>query len=410
MNDPPDGDRTPIVTSRRRSTAALAITDRRHDRARRAAGPRDALRRPPGPQRRARRLMAGGRARPTTSGPPSTPPAGRSRSRRSWTWPCTARTASTPIPTAAARRPARRLPDVAGGRPLFGAVRRPLPRRRVGRASAGPTRSPSSTPAPGPGTLARAVLAAAPGVRGGAALRRRRGRRAAQRARHPAGVESRADLPAGPIDGVVLANELLDNLPFRLAVHDGAWREAYVVDGAGRLVRRGPVGAVRPAAGGAAGDRRPTARGPRCRTPPRRGSARPARIVRRGHGRRRRLRPRRRPPSSPRSPWRAWLRTYRGHERGRHPLADPGDQDITVDVALDQLPEPDAVRTQAQFLRRWGIDELVDEGRAAWRRPRPRARPRGDGDAQPGRRGGGAARPGRARRVRRRSQWIAPIA
>ena len=40
----------------------------------------------------------------------------------------------------------------------------------------------------------------------------------AQRALHPAGVESRAELPAGPFDGVIVANELLDNLPFRLAV------------------------------------------------------------------------------------------------------------------------------------------------------------------------------------------------
>ena len=40
----------------------------------------------------------------------------------------------------------------------------------------------------------------------------------------------------------------------------------------------------------------------------------------------------------------------------------PGDQDITADVALDQLPEPDVVRSQAQFLHRWGIDELVDRG------------------------------------------------
>ena len=40
--------------------------------------------------------------------------------------------------------------------------------------------------------------------------------------------------------------------------------------------------------------------------------------------------------------------------------------DITADVAVDQLPEPDEVRTQAQFLQRWGIDDLVDEGRAAW--------------------------------------------
>ena len=65
-------------------------------------------------------------------------------------------------------------------------------------------------------------------------------------------------------------------------------------------------------------------------------------------------------------PWRAWLRTYRGHERGEHYLARPGDQDITTDVAVDQLPEPDVVRSQAQFLQRFGIDELVDEGRRAW--------------------------------------------
>ena len=29
-------------------------------------------------------------------------------------------------------------------------------------------------------------------------------------------------------------------------------------------------------------------------------------------------------------PWREWLRTYRGHERGEHPLRAPGTQDITV--------------------------------------------------------------------------------
>ena len=65
-------------------------------------------------------------------------------------------------------------------------------------------------------------------------------------------------------------------------------------------------------------------------------------------------------------PWRTWLRTYRGHERGGHYLADPGEQDVTAQVVLDQLPEPQIVRTQAQFLQRYGIDELVDEGRRAW--------------------------------------------
>ena len=54
------------------------------------------------------------------------------------------------------------------------------------------------------------------------------------------------------------------------------------------------------------------------------------------------------------------------NERGEHYLARPGRQDITTDVPFDQLPEPDAVRSQAQWLRLHGIDELVEEGRAVW--------------------------------------------
>ena len=45
---------------------------------------------------------------------------------------------------------------------------------------------------------------------------------------------------------------------------------------------------------------------------------------------------------------------------------NPGTQDITIDVPFDQLPEPDAVRSQSQFLQRWGIDELVAEGVRVW--------------------------------------------
>ena len=50
----------------------------------------------------------------------------------------------------------------------------------------------------------------------------------------------------------------------------------------------------------------------------------------------------------------------------RTTCATPAQQDVTAQVCLDQLPEADTVRTQAQFLQRWGIDELVEEGRAAW--------------------------------------------
>jgi SAM-dependent MidA family methyltransferase len=63
------------------------------------------------------------------------------------------------------------------------------------------------------------------------------------------------------------------------------------------------------------------------------------------------------------------LRTYVGQQRGAHYLRQPGEQDITVQVLIDQLQnvrEPDAVRTQAQFLARWGIDELVEEGKKVW--------------------------------------------
>ena len=67
-----------------------------------------------------------------------------------------------------------------------------------------------------------------------------------------------------------------------------------------------------------------------------------------------------------RLPWREWLRTYRRHERGGGYLDAPGTQDITADLAADQFPEPDVVRSQAQFLQRYGIDDLVEEGRQAW--------------------------------------------
>jgi SAM-dependent MidA family methyltransferase len=216
----------------------------------------------------------------------------------------------------------------------------------------------------GPGTLARAVLAAQP-VCAGSLRYIAVERSPAQREQHPAGVESRAELPSGPIDGVILANELLDNVPFRLAVFDGAWREALVAEGEHGFVEvlsppLAPVPAVLPA--------RPVhgARAPiqddasawvsRART-----LVRSGRVVVIDYAR-----------SSTAEmagrPWRDWLRTYRAHGRGEHYLADPGEQDITADLALDQFPEPDVTRTQAQFLSRWDIDDLVAEGRRAWQR------------------------------------------
>jgi SAM-dependent MidA family methyltransferase len=68
-------------------------------------------------------------------------------------------------------------------------------------------------------------------------------------------------------------------------------------------------------------------------------------------------------------PWTDWLRTYAGHERGGHPFERLGQQDITADVCVDQLARVRPLtsdRTQADWLGDLGIEELVDEGRRTW--------------------------------------------
>ena len=64
-----------------------------------------------------------------------------------------------------------------------------------------------------------------------------------------------------------------------------------------------------------------------------------------------------------------WLRTFVGQERGGHPLDNPGTCDITTDVAVDQLAmiaRPSVITKQRQFLERLGIAQLVEEGRQIW--------------------------------------------
>ena len=214
----------------------------------------------------------------------------------------------------------------------------------------------------GPGTLARSILAAKPRCLQSlnyVAVEVS----AAQRALHPKGVESRETMPKRAINGVILANELLDNLPFRLFVFDGTWMEAFVAktpDGVFVEVLHKPAALpmVLPQTA-ALGSRVPIQddastwvnnalslidRGSLvlfdyC-------SDTTAEVAA--------------------MPWREWLRTYKDHERGGHYLLEPGSQDITAQVVLDQLPAGFVAMTQAQFLQQWGIDELVLEGNAYW--------------------------------------------
>ncbi|MGA0132631.1 MAG: SAM-dependent methyltransferase, partial [Ilumatobacteraceae bacterium] len=168
--------------------------------------------------------------------------------------------------------------------------------------------------------------------------------------------------PSAPFVGVIIANELLDNLPFRLFVFDGGWREAFVESDGERFVERlvttsdiphflppaaahGARIAIQDAAVHWGGSALSLLNAGRlvvfdyCTT-----SVEMA--IR---------------------PWRQWLRTYSIHERGLHYLQSVGLQDVTVEVAIDQLPSTTAVTTQAEFLRAFGIDQMVAEGRAAWR-------------------------------------------
>ena len=214
----------------------------------------------------------------------------------------------------------------------------------------------------GPGTLARSILVAQPECLGAmhyVAVEIS----ASQRALHPQGLNSRETMPDGPITGVVLANELLDNLPFRLFVFDGSWMEAFVSQASGGqfvevlrapdvvpscLPRTAPLGSRAPVQEAAASWVRDC-------------------LSRIDHGRlllfdycsastaEMAL-----------SPWREWLRTYRDQGRGTHYLSDPGSQDITAQVMLDQLPAGFASLTQADFLKQWRIDELVREGADHW--------------------------------------------
>lgn len=211
----------------------------------------------------------------------------------------------------------------------------------------------------GPGTLARAVLQAAPQWAGRYVAVEVS---AAQCDMHPDGVRSLPSLPTEPLRGVVIANELLDNLPFRLLVFDGTWREAHVTVQQGRFLEVLVPLHERPTwlpARAPHGARIPWQQSAATWVADVRGRLRTGRLLCLDYVT---------PTTSELAgmPWREWLRTYRGHERGGHYLAQPGEQDVTTQVALDQLPPPDAVRTQAQFLQRWGIDDLVDEGRAAW--------------------------------------------
>ena len=74
-------------------------------------------------------------------------------------------------------------------------------------------------------------------------------------------------------------------------------------------------------------------------------------------------------PSFPAAANHKWLRTYRGHGTGESPLVEPGSQDITTDVDLNQISSvrtPDSIQSQHEWLQSLGISDLVEEGKRVW--------------------------------------------
>ena len=170
-------------------------------------------------------------------------------------------------------------------------------------------------------------------------------------------------------DGGVLANELVENEPFRLCEGSaGAWREVRVTLDGDRLVEllvaaepdvadrlsalahHAPDGARVPLQQGAA-DWLGAALG----------VLRDCTVLVVDYAA---------PTPSPAArPQTEWLRTYVDHGRGGDPLEQPGGQDVTCEVAVDQLARPrppSRTATQADWLREHGIEALVDEGRRRW--------------------------------------------
>jgi SAM-dependent MidA family methyltransferase len=182
-------------------------------------------------------------------------------------------------------------------------------------------------------------------------------------------VTSIDDLPALAFEGVILANELLDNLPFDVIERTpSGWDEIRVgLDGDQFIEVPVPADeSLTPAFDAPPGSRLPSQRGieawlAACATGLHRGvvvvidyAASAAVLAARGQS--------------------GWLRTYRAHQRGDDPLVAPGTQDITTDVVTETLHR--AARrvgftvaletTQAAWLASLGIDDLVEAGRREW--------------------------------------------
>lgn len=181
------------------------------------------------------------------------------------------------------------------------------------------------------------------------------------------------EMPAMGFIGAVVANELLDNLPFRIVERrDDRWFEVRVGEDEGTFVE---VSAPAPdAVADDADDLLPEApEGIRLPVPVGvdRWFDECGRALRRGYVA---VLDYAAPAAQIGARGIEWLRTYQGHDRSGSPLESPGSRDITADVPVEAVIaaarregfEIVAETTQARWLRELGVDDLVARGRAGW--------------------------------------------
>ncbi|MDQ4098206.1 MAG: SAM-dependent methyltransferase, partial [Actinomycetota bacterium] len=167
-------------------------------------------------------------------------------------------------------------------------------------------------------------------------------------------------------EGVIVANELLDNLAFRLLERgEETWLEVRVLPDLTELLVEAPDGVAEEADGLVpdlpSGARIPIQHEAQNWLRTALGSLVAGRVVVIDYADT--------TASLARRPWTDWVRTYRVHRRGGHPLRYLGEQDITCEVAVDQLARvsrPISDRSQAEFLRSHGLDELSEQARRQW--------------------------------------------
>ena len=184
-----------------------------------------------------------------------------------------------------------------------------------------------------------------------------------QRNNQPPEIKSMAEMPLQIENGIIFANELLDNLPFDIyeSTDDGRWNEVRVGIHNENLteVLLTPMGNQPGFSLEKSGVRVPFQKAAQEWLGKAFSTLKNGRVVVVDYA----------VDQFPVPLEKKWLRTYRQHQQTSHPLLNPGTNDITCDVDISQLGHvrtPTSIQTQREWLSGLGIERLVNEGKEYW--------------------------------------------